>query len=237
MRRLPSRFGRTVVLAAAVCALTVAGGCGRETFNLLPDATLDSAGQTPAGSAGSAGSDSGHANGGSSAASGKGGGGAGKAEVGGFGGRPTTYPGGGGAGYLPCLGEGGCPDEEPCSLSDPFCTNCRPYTNDCAFTDANFCDPELKRCVECRNNTQCNPGERCNPNTWRCAKACGGSKDSCGGDGHLSCDLEPGVCVACIKPQDCTNNTHCYLNACVECFENVQCQSQYCYKGHCIPQH
>ncbi|HKO49747.1 MAG TPA: hypothetical protein VJV79_18585 [Polyangiaceae bacterium] len=235
---MPSRFGRAVALAAAVCALGVAGGCGRETFDLLPDSKLDSAGQRPSASAGS---DAGGTNGGSSAASGKAGGGAGKADVAGSGGRSTTFPGAGG-GNFPCLGEGGCADEEPspCSISDPFCTPCRPDRNDCAFGDARVCDPELKRCVQCRKDLHCDPDERCNTNTWRCAKACGGSKDSCGDNQHLSCSPELGMCVFCTKQQDCTNdglfNAQCYLNACVECFENAQCTGpyEYCVKGRCV---
>jgi len=239
MRRQPSHFGRTVVLAAAVCALGVAAGCGRETFDLLPDATLDGAGR---GSTAGAGHDSGGAgSAGRSSASGKGGGGTGgKAEAGGFGGRFTTFPGGG-SGVTPCLGEGGCPDEEPasCSLGDPFCTPCR-YNSQCVFTNATTCDQELRRCVECRKESQCGPGERCNTNTWRCAKACGGSKDTCGVDGqHMTCSSELGVCVACTSKEDCNGygpfSGRCSpSNVCVECFEDAQCGSEFCLGGRCI---
>src|SRR4051812_48635964 len=111
MRRSPSNSVRTVAFAVVFCALGVAAGCGRETFDLLPNEPLVLAGQ-PA-SAGAR-NDSGAAGTGESAgAAGKAFGG--KASFAGFGGRITGPPPGGSAGDSACLGEGGCADEVlPC---------------------------------------------------------------------------------------------------------------------------
>jgi len=237
MRRRSSSFIRAVALATVFCALSIAAGCGRETFDLLPDQSLVSAGSAAGvrNQSGSAGL------GGNAAGSGKAGGGsAGKAELGGFGGRGSTFPGGGDN----CLGDGGCSDEPPtCLPASPFCATCDPIDtkHPCPFFDASTCDPDLKLCVECRNNSQCGFGERCNPKTLRCAKACGPGKDNCSADGlHLFCNSELALCVTCLKDGDCNNYGpfpgRCYMNACVECFESSQCSGQTaCVLGRCIP--
>jgi len=235
MRRPSRSSARTVAFAAAFCALGIAPGCGRETFELLPDATFSTAGSgstagtTHAGGAGFGGSSAAPGNAGVS--------GAGKAGAAGTGGRMGSSP-------PTCLGEGGCPDdEEPpiCSKSSPFsfCILCR-TPKDCALAgDAKVCDPEHKRCVQCINEFQCGFGEACNPLNQRCAKACDGNNDSCGADGQrLSCSRELGVCVSCIRDLDCAGyglNTHCYQSVCVECFDDRQCASQSCVNGRCKP--
>ncbi len=239
MRRASSSLGRAVALMAAFCALGVGAGCGRETFDLLPNDAPATAGSGL--SAGAANS-SGGSGGGGGASGNAGGRGSGKAGALGFGGRVGGFPGGG-LGNFPCLGEGGCPDEEPsfCSQSSPFCFPCF-GKNDCALLgDAKVCDPDLKRCVQCRRDADCGVGEGCNPNTWRCAKSCA-SKDGCVLDSlHLFCSSELGVCVSCNKQEDCGSygpfNARCYLNACVECFEDRQCTSQLCVSGRCINKH
>jgi hypothetical protein len=232
MTRTLSSSARNVALGAAFCALGIAPGCGRETFELLPDSAFLAAGNgSIAGSpqAGSAGL------GGSPAASGSAGvSGGGKAGSGGTGGRFGTGPS--------CLGEGGCPDDEDpsgCTRSSPFplCIPCR-SPKDCAVAgEAKICDPEHKRCVECIDDFQCRLGEACNQLNQRCAKTCDGNNDSCGTEGlHLSCSRELGVCVSCIRDADCAGygpNTHCYQNFCVECFEDHHCPSQSCLGGHC----
>lgn len=234
MRRLPSNSVRSVAFATVFCALGIASGCGRETFDLLPeDSLVNSAGQ-----AGGAGKKSGGAgNGGSAASAGKGGG-AGKAEAGGFGGRITTLPGGGGS-NLPCLGEAGCADEDPtCTEPSLFCFPCNTNT-DCAPLDA-FCDQNTKYCVQCNEDFRCGPGEACNLKTHRCAKACDANNDNCNVDGqHLQCNRELNVCVACLRKEDCNMyapyNPYCYLNSCVECIDERQCAaSQSCFAGHCV---
>src|SRR4051812_47364807 len=121
MRRFPSNSVRTVAFAVVFCALSVAGGCGRETFDLLPNEPLVLAGQPP--SAGAR-NDSGAAGTAGAGAAGKASGGtAGKLSVAGFGGRISPFPPGGSAGDSPCPGEAGCADEVlPCMDDSPLCT-------------------------------------------------------------------------------------------------------------------
>jgi hypothetical protein len=234
MSRAPSSHARPVAFAAAFCALGIAAGCGQETFYLLPQGELGTAG---IGLAAGGGSDFG--GGGSSGNSGNSGSsGSGKAGAAGAGGR-FALPPGGATGNYPCLGEGGCADEEPsfCSQSSPFCFNCFPK-NECEQGEHDYyCDPDLKRCVECRRDTDCAPDEGCNRNTWRCAKSCT-SKSGCPADPPRSvCNLELGLCGACNKDPDCIGYgpfDKCYLNTCVQCFDNRQCMSGLCLRGHCI---
>jgi hypothetical protein len=233
MTRTPASSARTVAFAAVLCVLGVAPACGRETFELLPDSSLSSAGRGAVGGSGIASGGAGF--GGSAGASGSAGAnGAGKAGAGGTGGRFGTVS--------PCLGEGGCPDDEEASICSrsspiPFCIRCH-SPKDCAHTvDTKICHPEQKRCVQCIDEFQCGDGEACNPLNQRCAKACEGSNDSCETEGpHLSCSPELGICIMCIKNADCAGygfSTHCYQSFCVECFEDSHCGSQICLGGRC----
>jgi len=236
MRRSPSNSVRNVAFAAAFCVLGIGAGCGKETFNLLPDDVLVVAGRAPSAGASNGAGALGIA-GGSGAAGLAGAGG--KADSGGFGGR-TPFPSGGSAGDPPCQGVAGCPGEVlPCTDKSPFCTKCSDKS-DCMFLDAKTCDPDLKRCVQCRNSSQCGPGERCNTRTWRCDEACIPGKDNCNADGqHQFCSSELGLCVWCTRNEDCDGYGQfdglCYLNVCLQCFENSQCSSQECSFGRCVP--
>jgi len=235
MRRKPSHSARTVALATVFCALGIAFGCGRQRFELLPDESPISAGRASGG--GGAGS------GGNSGSAGKALGGAGKggevAELGGFGafagfGGRLVFPTGG-FGNSPCLGEAGCRDELCPDEALPFCTACR---KDYDCLESYHCDHELDRCVQCRNNSECaNPGQHCNPTTFRCTKACTpGTNNSC--DQRSICSQD-GVCVSCSKDPDCPGypSAVCYLNICVECYRDEHCLSsqERCFYGHCIP--
>lgn len=241
MRFSRSNSVRTIALSAGFCALGIAGGCGQQTFDLLPNSTPLTAGQPSSPSAG-AGAGALAGSGGSAGASageaGKAAGTGGKVEMGGFGGRLTPFPPGGGTGQ-PCFGEGGCPDEMPlaCSPTVPYCIPCRTRA-DCIPGDPNYCDPDLKRCVQCRTNKQCDPGEICNTNTYRCVTACAGKDNSCDKQ-HSFCSQELGFCVACVNNFDCSGYgpySHCVANICVECTENVPCMNnQTCRGGYCIP--
>jgi Cys-rich repeat protein len=237
MRRSPSNSVRTVALAAGFCVLGIVSGCGRASWDLLSDEAL--AGATARANSGAV-NNAGGGGGGTGAVSGKASGGAGgRTDGGGFGGRFSPPPfGGGGAGNQPsCLADAGSPDEEPatCSRSNPFCYPCR-CKSDCNFAgDAKTCDPELKRCVQCRNDSHCPMGYSCNPNTYHCDKSCGG-KDGCSFDvQHSFCRPDLGVCVSCIDDPDCFGYAHCAANVCVECVDDSQCPSQKCKYGHCIP--
>ena len=142
MRRSPSNLARAVALVAAFCVLGIAGGCGREQFNLLPDSGPARAGAAAANSGGGR-------VGGSSGASGSSGlgGNAGKAGWGGYAGR-FGLPPGGSSGAYPCFGDGGCPDEPPpCSEPSLFCLPCDD-NRDCALLDGKICDTDTKRCVK-----------------------------------------------------------------------------------------
>ena len=246
---MPSNSARTVALAMVFCALGVASGCGRATFELLSDEKLVLAGAFNAGAE----------SGGYPATGGKEPGGAGKAgESGGtagsagavsaaglggsagFGGR-FSYPGGRNGGST-CLGEGGCPTEKPsCPPALPLCWPCEEKDPRC-FLDTYSCDLEIHRCVECRDHSQCGAGRRCNPNTWACAKACdvgsNGGKDACGGDQRSICS-DDGVCVSCVEDTDCNGGypsftPHCSMNICVECSDDTHCSNQeICRYGHC----
>jgi hypothetical protein len=231
MRRAPSKSARSVALAVAFCALGVAAGCGRETFDLLPDGVLAMAGS---GLSAGVGALSGGSGSGGTVGLGSGG----KASAGGNGGR-FGMPPGGGSGNFSCLGEGGCPDEVPsgCPKSSPFpfCIPCSEPKDCLAAGEAKFCDPEHKRCVQCVNQFQCGLGDACNPLNQRCAKACDGNHDNCAVDGQRSqCSL--GVCVDCIMDTDCTGYNHyCSQSVCVECSEENPCfMGQSCLKGHCV---
>src|SRR4051812_5242757 len=145
MRRTRSSSGRTVALVAAFCVSAVAAGCGRESFDLVPEQPLDSAGAGL-----SAGGAVGQGGGGSPTAAGRASGGNPGKAGGGAGGR-FTPPSSGGSNTFPCLGEGGCPDElcPPYSTS-PFCNGCR-NDGDCESNgDAKRCNLDTKRCVQCR---------------------------------------------------------------------------------------
>ena len=233
MRRLPSNLARTVALVAAFCALGVGGGCGRQTFNLLPDELQAAAGNTAFG-----GTDAGRA--GSGGTGGTSAGGAGRGGAGGFGGRFGPPPGGG-AGNFPCLGEGGCPDEQPfCPpySPSPFCISC--FSDHDCDGEANVCDQDLKRCVQCRRDNDCGIGQACNPLTQRCAKSCN-DKDDCAVDSqHLLCSPDLHVCVSCNRNQDCDSygplRPYCFVYACVQCFEDRHCGvvGQACVAGRCM---
>ena len=171
MRRKPASSVRSVAFVAAFCALAVAAGCGRVSFDLVPEQTLDSA------AAGhGAGTLEVSLGGNSLASAGKAGGGSagnglgGSGGSGGSGGRLNTA-GYGRVQHLPLPGRRWlrgrvCP---PYS-SSPFCTGC--YDNDdCASNDdAKVCNTDTKRCVQCwRDPDNCGIGQACNPFTQRCA--------------------------------------------------------------------
>jgi len=235
MRRSNASSARTVAFVAAFCALAVAAGCGRESFNLVPEPTLDSA------AAGhGAGTLEQGGRGGAAAAGKAGGGGGGKAGGGGFGGRSNNS--GGGSSNFPCLGEAGCADDVcPPYSTSPFCNGCV-YDGDCASNEeAKVCNPDTKRCVECRRTPDCRNNKVCNMATQRCATSCD-RNDDCNGDSKQSfCNLEHHVCVACNWEGDCLSygpNLHCYFSVCVECVEGVeerQCSAdKACFGGRCV---
>ena len=231
MRRVPSSSGRAIALAVAFCGLGIASGCGRETFDLLPDEALQRAGSAPNAAAG-------RDSGGAATTGGTGGkpsgtGGVSGAGRGGSAGRGPVLPAGG-AGNSPCLGEGGCEEQEPCPVTAPFCTPCTSKQN-CAFSE--FCDAELRVCVQCRNDSQCRPGDECNPYTHRCAPACKETDDCVQDNEYLQCVPDLGVCVSCIKDGDCAKfgmlAPHCASSICVECTDHKQCPNQLCIGGRC----
>ncbi|HEY3252516.1 MAG TPA: hypothetical protein VGJ91_01160 [Polyangiaceae bacterium] len=211
----------------------MAGGCGHETFDLLPDSVLNAGGSA----GGDKDSNAGAGVAGSSAASGK----AGMGGFGtGFGGRFGSSGGGtgGGTDYFPCLGDGGCSDEDPfCPSSYPFCVPCR-FSKDCPAGGPGYCDPDLKRCVGCRDRSQCEMGETCNLLTRRCAKVCEGNDVS-----NCAIDSQRFLCRPEFGDADCAGYGplygRCYLYACMECYDDRQCISESpsspsCMSGRCV---
>ena len=239
MRRSEAVSLRGFALAASFCALSIAAGCGQETFDLLPSAgAAAGAGSAPAGAGagvGEAGSGaSGAGAGGSSGGAAELGGSSGKG-AGGRGGFPTF---GGAAGNPgPCASAAqGCALE--CTDSTPFCSPCDSQ-KDCPG-DA-FCDLGSGRCVQCRRNSDCGGDFGCNVTLGRCAKKCKNHGDCVQDGDRLLCDAERGVCVACLFSSHCVflgeTDAHCYAGACVECFADDQCLSDLCVAGRCVNKH
>ncbi len=227
---------RAVVLAAVFCVLSVAPGCGRETFDLL--ATGGASGQPSLPQAGASAGGGGADSGGNAGREdgGKGGGLGGSA---GSSGRPSMAGGGNGGGG-PCLAGSACMDGGlGCPATVPLCTAC--VSNKECPGDALHCDPNTGRCIECQRAQDCSNGEGCNVLTKRCAPACKDQGDCAGDSNRPLCHKDMGVCVSCSFNSDCVLDGHseyrCYLGTCVECFENWQCQSNACVAGHCDKMH
>lgn len=163
----------------------------------------------------------------------------------------------------------GCPPTEvgpplpgPCSISDPcadglVCAdgNCVSACTADSCGAAGFCDETSGVCVECRDNTDCGPGQVCNAFSNQCTGGGGGctANEDCD---RGFCDTSKGACVecldnnncgagqvcdtltqACITQQGCTNDFNCSgatpvcetaSGVCVQCFDNSHCASGSC---------
>jgi len=235
MRQSDAFSARGVVLAAVFCVLSVASGCGRETFDLLAMAGAGGGSEqaggggagSPANQGGGAGLDS---SAGASTAAGAGG----LSN----GGRPNQ-PGGGNGG-APCLAGSSCMDGAMgCPVSLPLCTACT-SNKDCP-ADAQRCDLGAGRCVQCERDQDCPDNQACNIFTQRCARACREKSDCIGDSNHPICHTGIGVCVSRTQNTDCAfydkGEDKCYFGSCVECFESHQCPSNSCVAGRCDKMH
>lgn len=110
---------------------------------------------------------------------------------------------------------------------DPFpvenaALNCTSH-GDCALPAA-FCDTASGRCVECRDEDDCDRGT-CDLATHTCRQSCSENND-CDGRRRTLCVLARGVCV------ECANDTHCDVglaicrnDVCIECMSDSDCEN------------
>lgn len=242
MRRSLAVSLRRFALAAVICMLGGAAGCGRETFDLLPTDAASAGFSGLSGGAGllSAGGTAGLAHGGAggNARGGVGGGGPRGGAGGGFGfsgsaGRPIFPNGGdGGASF------GGSP---ACLPSQPWCFLCSD-SKDCP-SDASKCDLQSGVCYECQRDPDCTGEDICNIFTKRCAKPCKDNTDCLYNTADRVCAKTVGVCVTCLEDPDCdfysttsAARQHCFQEACIECTDGHQCPGGVCLQGVC-PKH
>jgi hypothetical protein len=197
-----TRRRRGLLFAFGLAALAGAS-CGDATFDLLPaEVRVDAgAGSATGGGAGSAGTDSG--------------GDAGALQPGGQGGYEPPF----GVGGAQCFG----PDcEQGCAPWDPFCVHCD-EESECEGATP-FCELNFNRCVECRDDFDCDLGFACDPLSGSCAPSCAHA-GNCGDDRPL-CDQARGICVECIEDAHCRTDISipfCVIGKCVECFASPHC--------------
>ena len=96
--------------------------------------------------------------------------------------------------------------------------------------------------MECRTDEECPPNLACNLLTLRCARRCKDNNDCYSDDNHRLCSAGLHVCVGCTQPAECAiyndnNAQRCYLESCVECYDNRQCLSNSCIAGRCQKMH
>ncbi|MEX1363015.1 MAG: hypothetical protein AB1Z98_07810 [Nannocystaceae bacterium] len=101
---------------------------------------------------------------------------------------------------------------------------------DCrVFPDQPLCDPELMECVECIDETDCDPGWACTEG-GDCVDACTTDEDCDGIGGASTCDPEQGQCVGCLDADDCAPEEFCMESTCLPdhctpgqmlCFDNT----------------
>lgn len=242
MRRSTTALVRGFALAAAFCVLGGAGGCGRETFDLLPLAgaagALSGASGGPAGGHGGAVSGAGGSLGGSFEA---GSGGHWQASAGSAGRRNEGGMGGG----FPCSNGAGCASGSGggCPTSLPFCSSCT-TDNDCVG-EASHCDQDKGRCYECKDDGDCPPGQACNVFSGSCVRYCKEQSDCNNSPDHRLCRRDIGICVSCAYSTDCgfynnggvNKQKVCFIGECVECTENSDCVSNDCVAGECQKPH
>lgn len=86
---------------------------------------------------------------------------------------------------------------------------------DCrVFPDQPLCDPELMECVECIDESNCDPGWACTEG-GDCVDACTTDEDCDGIGGASVCDPEQGQCVGCLGADDCAPEEFCMESTCL----------------------
>ena len=231
---------RPIALGAALCALTVAPACGRQTFDLLQNSPDAGGSVSPSGGAGTANDEAGAPDGGSQPDAG-----AGRAgSLGGHGGFGASGYGGGSV-EAPCLPGEECTDGGlTCPPTVMFCNRCK-SNKDCSNNgDAPFCDEQDGRCAQCRvSGNDCASDQVCHPLTLRCAPFCQNNADCADDKGRPVCDPFH-ACVACAADDDCKAffgkaDDVCFFGSCVECYDNTQCPlvRPYCVGLRCQTRH
>ena len=136
-----------------------------------------------------------------------------------------------------CNDDSQCPRGEICA--DNQCTPCA--TDDaCAGNSCNCCPNGTQcaaptpgaspSCVECTTDSQCAPGQKCDPLNGRCvdevpecntSDACGPSCAKCPGDRPFCLDGE--VCVQCRNDLECGDGQFCLSGECSSCTTDRHC--------------
>jgi subtilisin family serine protease len=115
-----------------------------------------------------------------------------------------------------------CVDATDCDDDGLFCSGepqC--FAGACVFSgtpcsgDASVCDETLDRCVECRNNSDCNDTIFCNGVETCVAEMCISGTAPCGDDPDLPYCYEGGdPCVECTQNAHCPAGHHCVGSVC-----------------------
>lgn len=108
----------------------------------------------------------------------------------------------------PLSGDGG-----PCNRDD----RCGPACADCRVGGAPFCSADGTRCVVCRRDADCGPGNFCEGERCQLCNRhdhCGPQCGVCTGSAHPSCS--PALRCTCVMPTDCGGGTadRCESGAC-----------------------
>jgi hypothetical protein len=108
-------------------------------------------------------------------------------------------------------------DPFPLENADLNCTT----HGDCALPAA-FCNDANGRCVECRDDYDCDRGA-CDRLTHTCRRSCS-INDDCEGSRRRLCERTRGICV------ECSSDAHCHVglaicrdDACIECMQDGDC--------------
>jgi hypothetical protein len=138
-------------------------------------------------------------------------------------------------GTAPGLGAG-CDTDTDCGgltpiCADGACVSCR-RESDC--DDARLCS-ERGLCVACVADSDCGDAARCVGN--RCVAECDAASP-CDEEDAPMCDALSGVCVDCVRDEDCEEDSpFCDPErlACTECRSNADCDAEHprCVLGQC----
>ncbi len=117
-----------------------------------------------------------------------------------------------------CTSNGECSAEQFCEIATGSCMEraarideCS-LQSDCTAQNDKYCDPILRRCVECINNDQCPPDTICRRSDGSCGKDDRCTRDTdCTG---LVCDTDRGLCVPCNASIDCPLGQSCREHQC-----------------------
>lgn len=97
-----------------------------------------------------------------------------------------------------------CGSDEDCEPSNPVC--------------------HQNTCVACVGDEECPKDKVCHAAAYQCTEPCTDDTQCKDKDRRL-CDVERGLCVACLTPTDCMGKHTCdaTLRRCVECEPNLHC--------------